>query len=151
MALRLTMGAVGCRSEGAWVRTETMIPGNLGRHAALRCGWIAVAALFMGEPAGSTGSWPKHAWPAAAPASVGLDQRVREPLDADIAAGKYGPVDSFEVFRCGDEVFSRKYTHDYAKLYGKEAKTKGPLNARLTGCYNYFDPAWHPYYHSTGL
>jgi len=23
------------------------------------------------------------------------------------------------------------------------------LNARLTGPYNYFDPAWHPYYHGT--
>jgi CubicO group peptidase (beta-lactamase class C family) len=48
-------------------------------------------------------------------------------------------------------VFDRKYSHDYGKIYGKEAKTRGPLNAHLTGPYNYFDPAWHPYYHGTDL
>jgi CubicO group peptidase (beta-lactamase class C family) len=37
------------------------------------------------------------------------------------------------------------------RLFEHIAKTKGPLNARLTGRYNYFDPAWHPYYHGTGL
>ncbi|MGC1388652.1 MAG: serine hydrolase, partial [Steroidobacteraceae bacterium] len=60
-------------------------------------------------------------------------------------------VDSFQVFRCGREVFERKYAHDYSKIYATEAKTKGPLNARLTGPYNYFDPVWHPYYHGTEL
>jgi len=82
---------------------------------------------------------------------VGLDETVLASLDNDIAKGKYSLVDSFQVFRCGSEVYSRKYLHDYAKLYGKEAKTKGPLNARLTGRYNYFDPNWHPYYHGTEL
>ena len=60
-------------------------------------------------------------------------------------------VDSLQVFRCGQEVFERKYAHDYGHIYGKEAKTKGPLNARLTGPYNYFDPDWHPFYHGTDL
>jgi len=60
-------------------------------------------------------------------------------------------VDSFAVFRCGNEVFERTYSHDYGTIYAKEAKTRGPLNARLTGPYNYFDPAWHPYYHGTDL
>ena len=60
-------------------------------------------------------------------------------------------VDSFQVFRCGAEAFARKYPHDYGQIYGKEAKEKGPLNARLTGSYNYFDPYWHPYYHGTDL
>lgn len=27
----------------------------------------------------------------------------------------------------------------------------GPLNTRLTGRYNYFDPAWHPYYQGTDV
>src|SRR5207244_2338777 len=71
--------------------------------------------------------------------------------DADLKNGKYPLVDSFEVFRCGKEVFAAKYDHDYAQIYGKEAKTRGPLNARLTGPYNYFDPVWHPYYHGTEL
>jgi CubicO group peptidase (beta-lactamase class C family) len=48
-------------------------------------------------------------------------------------------------------VFSNKYEHDYARIYGKQAKERGPLNARLTGPYNYFDPAWHPYYRGTEL
>ena len=60
-------------------------------------------------------------------------------------------VDSFAVFRCGKKVFERTYPHDYAKIYGKEAGERGPYNERLTGRYNYFDPAWHPYYHGTDL
>jgi Beta-lactamase len=60
-------------------------------------------------------------------------------------------MDSYAVFRCGKKVFERTYPHDYAKIYGKEAGQRGPLNARLTGRYNYFDPEWHPYYHGTDL
>jgi CubicO group peptidase (beta-lactamase class C family) len=96
-------------------------------------------------------TWPTKAWPKGTPASVGLDAKVLESFDADLAHGKYMLVDSFQVFRCGKEVFSRKYTHDYGQIYGQEARTKGPLNARLTGRYNYFDPNWHPYYHGTDL
>jgi CubicO group peptidase (beta-lactamase class C family) len=72
-------------------------------------------------------------------------------LDSDLAAGKYSLVDSVGVYRCGKVVFERKYDHDYGQIYGQEAKTRGPLNARLTGPYNYFDPAWHPYFHGTEL
>jgi CubicO group peptidase (beta-lactamase class C family) len=96
-------------------------------------------------------AWPTHGWAKGAPASVGLDEKVLAGLDTDLTRGKYALVDSFAVFRCGVEVFDRKYSHDYGTLYGKEAKTRGPLNARLTGPYNYFDPAWHPYYHGTDL
>jgi len=95
--------------------------------------------------------WPTQGWPQASPASVGLDEKALSAFDADLARGKYMLVDSFQVFRCGKEVFSRKYAHDYGKIYGKEAKEKGPLNARLTGRYNYFDPEWHPYYHGSDL
>src|SRR5579864_9038362 len=95
--------------------------------------------------------WPTHGWARETPAGVGLDETVLAALDHDLAAGKSSLVDSFQVFRCGAEVYSRKYQHDYAKLYWKEARSKGPLNARLTGRYNYFDPAWHPYYHGTDL
>ena len=95
--------------------------------------------------------WPTHGWAKAAPASVGLDEKPLAALDADLASGKYPLVDSFAVFRCGSEVFERKYAHDYGTIFAKEAKTRGPLNARLTGPYNYFDPAWHPYYHGTDL
>jgi CubicO group peptidase (beta-lactamase class C family) len=100
---------------------------------------------------GSTLAWPTNGWPTAIPASVGLDQATLENFDTELAQGKYMMVDSFQLFRCGEEVFKRKYAHDYAKIYGKEARTKGPLNARLTGPYNYFDPGWHPYYHGTDM
>jgi len=113
---------------------------------------LSVASVFFGAAAAAGESpWPTHAWSHAIPTSVGLDETILAALDHDIANGKYSLVDSFQVFRCGAEVYSRKYQHDYAKLYGKEARTKGPLNARLTGRYNYFDPAWHPYYHGTDL
>jgi len=95
--------------------------------------------------------WPTRDWTRGTPASVGLDETILATLDGDLANGKYGLVDSLQVFRCGTEVYSRKYSHDYAKLYWKEARTKGPLNARLSGRYNYFDPTWHPYLHGTDL
>jgi beta-lactamase family protein len=85
----------------------------------------------------------------ATPASQGIDAQPLAALDADIAAAKFPLVDSLLVMRCGEVVFERRYPHDYAAVYGKEAHTKGPLNARLTGRYNYFDPEWHPYYHGT--
>jgi hypothetical protein len=111
---------------------------------------VAPVAFGAGDAGGNT-SWPTHGWQRKTPASVGLDEAVLAALDNDLANGKYSLVDSFQVFRCGAEVYGRKYDHDYAKLYWKEARTKGPLNARLTGRYNYFDPAWHPYYHGTDL
>jgi len=95
--------------------------------------------------------WPTKGWAVATPASVGLDEKVLDRLDKDLAAGKFSLVDSFTVFRCGKKVYERAYSHDYAKIYGKQAKEKGPLNARLTGRYNYFDPDWHPYYHGTDM
>jgi hypothetical protein len=104
--------------------------------------------------------WPGcalAAWLAAVPAmagpptaeSLGIDPAPIAALDRDIDSGKLKLVDSLLVMRCGEVVFDRKYPHDYGNIYSKEAHTKGPLNARLTGPYNYFDPAWHPYYHGT--
>jgi CubicO group peptidase (beta-lactamase class C family) len=115
---------------------------------------LPITVLLAVEPiAGTTPTvtWPTNGWAKATPASVGLDPKSLESFDADLARGKYMLVDSFQVFRCGAEVFSRKYPHDYGQIYGKEAKEKGPLNARLTGPYNYFDPYWHPYYHGTDM
>ena len=96
-------------------------------------------------------AWPTDGWPRDSPQAVGLDPKVLADFDADVAAGKYALIDSFQVFRCGKEVFDRRYAHDYGTIYGKEARQKGPLNARLTGRYNYFDPAWHPYYQGSDM
>ena len=112
----------------------------------------APVTFAVGEGGGvAKTQWPTHGWNRGTPASVGLDESVLARLDGDLANGRYSLVDSFQVFRCGTEVYSRRYSHDYAKLYGKEARTRGPLNARLSGRYNYFDPAWHPYYRGTDL
>ena len=110
--------------------------------------WLFAADPVPGNP---QTIWPTNGWPQATPASVGLDEKTLANFSDDIAGGKYMLIDTFQVFRCGQEVFSRTYPHDYGKIYGKEAVTKGPLNARLSGPYNYFDPYWHPYYHGTGL
>src|SRR5260370_2365124 len=101
--------------------------------------------------ASSTTAWPTHGWTKGTPASAGLDQKILSALDADLASGKYSLVDSFAVFRCGAEVFEKTYPHDYGTIYAKEAKTRWPLNAHLTGPDNYFDPPRHPYYHPTDL
>jgi CubicO group peptidase (beta-lactamase class C family) len=114
---------------------------------------LPIAVLLADGPTGRTSStvWPTSGWRKATPASVGVDRKSLESFDADLARGKYMLVDSFHVFRCGADIFARNYAHDYGQIYGKEAKTKGPLNARLTGPYNYFDPDWHPFYHGTDM
>jgi CubicO group peptidase (beta-lactamase class C family) len=128
-------------------------PGTITMLAVLALLTPIVLLLANAHTAASSPSagWPTNGWPKATPASVGLDQEALVAFDADLANGKYKLVDSFAAFRCGKEVFDRKYSHDYGQIYGKEAKTKGPLNARLTGPYNYFDPAWHPYYHGSDM
>jgi CubicO group peptidase (beta-lactamase class C family) len=119
------------------------------------CLWLAQFALLRAQSSDNTKSggtkWPARGWAKGKPSNVGLDEKVLAAFDADLASGKYSLVDSFTVIRCGMAVYDRTYSHDYGQIYGKEAKTRGPLNAHLTGSYNYFDPAWHPYYHGTDL
>lgn len=115
---------------------------------------VSTAVLLAKAPAArpaSGGLWPTKGWGTATPASVGLDEQGLNLLDKDFAEGKFLLMDSFMVFRCGKKVYERTYAHDYVKIYGKEAKEKGPLNQRQNGPYNYFDPYWHPYYHNTDM
>ena len=90
-------------------------------------------------------------WPVSAPSAVGLDAAALEALDADLASGKYGLVDSMLVIRCGRQAFERSYTHDYDKIYGERARKTGPLNHDLHGPYNYFSTQFHPYYKHSDL
>ena len=94
----------------------------------------------------SQGTGAPHDWPRATPQSVGLDPASLEALSLDFENGKYPDVDSMLIIRCGKNVYERHYSHDYGKIYYQEAHERGPLNARLTGIYNYFDPRYHPYY-----
>jgi CubicO group peptidase (beta-lactamase class C family) len=130
-------------------------------HACLSVALCLFAALVGAqEPQSSQQSsnskkqqaWPTGGWVTGSAASVGLDEQVLRKLDKDMASGMYSQmIDSFAVFRCGTKVFERSYPHDYATLYATQAGERGPLNQRLTGRYNYYDPYWHPYYHDTDL
>lgn len=112
---------------------------------------LCTSATLAQKSAASQTHWSTEGWAKDQPAHVGLDEKVLQAFDSDLARGKYGLVDSFGVYRCGKNVFEHSYAHDYHQIYGKEAHERGPLNAHLTGWYNYFDPAWHPYYHGTDL
>ena len=90
-------------------------------------------------------------WPVAAADAVGLDAVALAGLDADIAAGKYGLVDSLLVIREGKQALARTYAHDYGKIYGELARKEGPLNHDVKGPYNYFSAEFHPYYQHSDL
>ncbi|MGA8150563.1 MAG: serine hydrolase [Terriglobales bacterium] len=110
---------------------------------------LLFASLVTSAQVTTSTVWPTNGWPESKPGAVAIDEKQLEAFDADIASGKYPLTDSMLVIRCGHQVYERKHPHDYGKIYAKEAHEKGPLNARLTGPYNYFDPYWHPYYHGT--
>ena len=87
--------------------------------------------------AGPAEAWPTKGWPASTPGDQGLDRAGLESLDRELAAGQHGYVDSMLVIRHGYVVFEKSYPHDYDRLFvGKGAP----------GLYNYYDPAWHPYW-----
>jgi len=115
----------------------------------------ALGAVFAGlvvqSVAAQQGPWSTATWPSSTPRTVGLDPRVLAAFDADIAAGKYGYVDSMLVIRHGRVAYERTYKHDYDRIYATEARTPGPLNAHdSSGPYNYFNPWWHPFYRRGG-
>lgn len=85
-------------------------------------------------------------WATGAPKDFGIDAQKLAAFDADIAAGKYGLVDSLLVLRCGTSVYDKTYKHDYGQIYGERAKQEGPLNHDPQGPYNYFSPNYHPFY-----
>jgi CubicO group peptidase (beta-lactamase class C family) len=108
-------------------------------------------ALILVFGADAQDRFPTKGWPKAEPAAVGLDSGALGSLDADIAGGKYGLVDTMLVVRCGKQVFERAYARDYGKIYGELAKTAGPLNHDVNGPYNYFSPEFHPYFQHSDL
>src|ERR1700739_1788731 len=116
--------------------------------SAARRRWLAVVVITAfiapttraASPA--TGQWPPHAGPPAPPAALGLDPAALHSLDGEIAAGKYGYIDSMLVIRHGRIAFEQHYSHDYRALFvGKGAPW----------IYNYYDPDWHPFYQGTAL
>lgn len=109
---------------------------------------ITVVALLLyvtGMPGQEI--WPTRDWPTATPDSVGLDARVLSEFDGELAAGKFGYIDTMAIFRHGKLVYDRTYKHDYERIYGELARTPGPLNAHdFGGPYNSYNSWWHPFY-----
>lgn len=89
--------------------------------------------------------------PTAPPKEMGINTGQLDDLSGDIAAGKYGLVDSMLVMRCGKAVYDKTFQHDYAKIYGEQAAKEGPLNHDPHGPYNYFSTDFHPYYHGSDM
>jgi CubicO group peptidase (beta-lactamase class C family) len=88
--------------------------------------------------------WPARAWPESTPKAEGMDLAPLDAFDREIAAGKYGYVDSMLVIRHGKVVYEKTYDRsaDYARLFVGKGEP---------GIYNYYDPGWHPYYKGTKL
>lgn len=107
---------------------------------------LALTTL-LAQPMSGLTQWPTTTWPSSTPRAEGLDPAVLARLDADIARGTFGLVDSLLVIRHGKVVYERAYTHEYDRIYAREAAAPGPLNAHdPSGPYNYFNPWWHPFY-----
>lgn len=112
---------------------------------------IVLVCLLSATAVASEDS-PTTAWPSASPESVGLDAGPLAELDAEIASGKLGAVDSMLVIRRGKVVYDRAYARDYDALNGEAARVPGPLVLHgPSGPYNYLDPWWHPYYRRSDL
>jgi len=119
---------------------------RVGRNAFLGCVALAIVVSIVPRHARPQERTSGREWPVTAPTAVGLDSAALTALDADIAAGKYGLVDSMLIIRDGKQALARSYAHDYGKIYGELAKHEGPLNHDVNGPYNYFSAEFHPYY-----
>jgi len=116
------------------------------RRTKARIGSVALVVSCLFTPAHAQERILAKDWPITTPSAVGLDSSALAALDADIAGGKYGLVDSMLIIRDGKQALARSYSHDYAKSYGELAKHEGPLNHDVNGPYNYFSTEFHPYY-----
>src|ERR1700675_1260091 len=119
---------------------------RVGRNAFPGCVALAIVVAILPPHARPQEQTSAREWPVAEPAAVGLDSGALGALDADIAAGKYGLVDSLLIIRDGKQAQAQAYAHDYGRIYGELAKHEGPLNHDVSGPYNYFSAEFHPYY-----
>src|SRR6266403_974582 len=90
----------------------------IGRNALVGV-FACTAAIFIFSPQTQSQQTSLGEWPVVKPAAVGLEAGALASLDADIAAGKYGLVDSLLVIRDGKQALARAYPHDYENIYGE--------------------------------
>ena len=103
--------------------------------------------LFAGFVAGAQNIYPAKEWTVSTPQAENIIPDSLAAIDRDITTGKYGYVDALFVTRNGKVIYDKEYKHDYAKIYGEQAKTVNGLNYFGTnGHYNYYSSWWHPYY-----
>lgn len=108
--------------------------------------FLILSIIVATTPALAQSEWPTSGWTSTTASEVDLNPKVLSTLDADIAQGKYGYVDSMLIIRGGKVAFERYYDRDYNSIYQKKASTPGPLVVNdPTGPYNYFNSWWHPY------
>jgi CubicO group peptidase (beta-lactamase class C family) len=132
------------RNRAAHSSNEKRSLRKMGVAAALAI--CMCSASSLAQEAGASKDWPK-----ATPKEFGIDPQKLAAFDADLAAGKYGLVDSMLVLRCGTAVYDKSYAHDYGQIYGERAKKEGPLNHDLHGPYNYFSTEFHPFYQGSNM
>ena len=58
---------------------------------------LVAAAVGVTAAAASGVAWPTRGWQAGTAAGAGLDAGTLDTLDRDLAAGKYGIVDSIQA------------------------------------------------------
>jgi CubicO group peptidase (beta-lactamase class C family) len=108
---------------------------------------VVLLAAAATSTSAAQSSWPTKGWPTATPSDVGLNAKVLDSLDAEIAAGRYGNVDRMLVIRHGRVAFDKTYPHNYDSVYADSVHVTGALNPHdETGPYNYYNAWWHPYY-----
>lgn len=108
---------------------------------------IAILFLLLAQINVNAQVWPLKEWPTATPHSQFMNADSLKAFDDAIASGKYGYVDGMIIIRHGRQIYQKKYTHDYDKIYGDDASKKSGLNQLDPGGqYNYYNPWWHPFY-----
>jgi CubicO group peptidase (beta-lactamase class C family) len=108
------------------------------------CLLAALVALAYATGAPAQTLWPTAGWTTSPPEEQGLSGPALEKLSAELAGETHGYIDGLLVIRRGRIVFERSYVRDYERAFATAPdRTRDP--------YNYYDPAWHPYYKGTSL
>jgi CubicO group peptidase (beta-lactamase class C family) len=103
-------------------------------------------------PGATQMQWPGKDWPSATPASQSMSADSLKAFDDRIASGQFGYIDEMLVIRYGKIVYHKTYSHDYGKIYEKQASKKDGLNQLDPGGpYNYYNDWWHPFYRQGNL
>jgi len=108
--------------------------------------WSVMMVVAFALACGDDSGIPPEAaagWDTARPGQVGLKADSLAALDAEFARGEYRLIDGMFVARRGKLVYQASYQHDYAAAYGGRDT--------VSRMYNYYDPAWHPYYRGSKL